>query len=87
MHVDNIVVSNKISFGRNGFKCFVGYKDARKIRPLYIFLPKMSASWREFDKTKCVSFLIKDEKFLEKYNEIWKKVSSITKNNFDSNPV
>ena len=44
MHVDNIVVSNKISFGRNGFKCFVGYKDARKIRPLYIFLPKMSAS-------------------------------------------
>ena len=44
MHVDNIVVSNKISFGRNGFKYFIGYKDARKIRPLYIFLPKMSAS-------------------------------------------
>ena len=28
---------------------------------------------REFDKTKCLSILIKDEKLLEKYNEIWKK--------------
>ena len=32
-------------------------------------------------------FLIKDEKLLEKYNEIWKKVSNIIKNEFDSKPV
>ena len=31
--------------------------------------------------------LIKDEKLLENYNEIWKKVSKITKKEFDSNPV
>ena len=31
--------------------------------------------------------LIKDEKWLENYNEIWKKVSKITKKEFDSNPV
>ena len=31
--------------------------------------------------------LIKDEKLLENYNEIWKKVSRITKKEFDSNPV
>ena len=31
--------------------------------------------------------MIKDEKLLEKYNEIWKKVSKITKKEFDSNPV
>ena len=37
----------------------------------------MSAYRRGFDKTKCMSFLIKDEKLLEKYNEIWKKVSNI----------
>ena len=48
-----------------------------KNRPLCIFLPKMSTYRRDFDKTKCMSFLIKDEKLL--YNEIWKKVSSITK--------
>ena len=31
---------------------------------------KISAYRKDFDKTKCMSFLIKDEKFLEKYNEI-----------------
>ena len=30
-----------VSFGKKGFKYFIGYKDA-KIRPLCIFLPKMS---------------------------------------------
>ena len=34
-----------------------------------------------------MSFLIKDEKLLEKYNQIWKKVSNIIKKEFDSNPV
>ena len=39
----------------------------------------MSAYRRDFDKTKCMSFLIKDGKLLEKYNEIWKKVSKTFK--------
>ena len=34
-----------------------------------------------------MSFLIKDEKLLEKYNEIWRKVSSIIKKELDSNPL
>ena len=37
----------------------------------------MSAYRIDFDKTKCMSFLIKDENFLEKHNEIWKKKSAI----------
>ena len=61
-------------------------KILKKIRPLCIFLPKTSAYRRDFDKTKCISFLIKDEKLLEKYNEIWKKVSNIIKNELDSKP-
>ena len=32
-------------------------------------------------------FWIKDEKLLEKYNEIWKKVSNIIKKEFNSNAV
>ena len=47
----------------------------------------MSAYIRDFDKTKFLSFLIKDEKFLEKYNKIWKNVSNIILKEFDSNPV
>ena len=47
----------------------------------------MSAYRRDFDKTKCMSFLIKDEKLLEKYNEIWKKFSNIIKKELDSKAV
>ena len=53
--VNKIVVSNKISLGKDDLKYFIGYKDARKIRPLCIFLPKMSAYRRNFDKTKRIS--------------------------------
>ena len=45
----------------------------------------MCAYRRDFDKTKCMSFLIKDKKLLEKYNEIWKKVSNIIKKNLTVN--
>ena len=34
-----------------------------------------------------MSFLLKDEKLLEKYNEIQKKVSNIIKKEFDSKPI
>ena len=34
-----------------------------------------------------MSFLIKDEKLLEKYNEIWKKVSNVIKKEFESKPL
>ena len=57
-YINKIVVSNKVPFNK-GFKYFIGYKDAKKIRPLCIFLPKMSAYRRDFNKTKCMPFLIK----------------------------
>ena len=44
----------------------------------------MSEYRRDFDKTECMSFMMKDEKLLEKYNEIF---SSIIKKEFDSEPV
>ena len=34
-----------------------------------------------------MSFFIKDDKLLEKYNEIWEKVKNITKKEFESKPV
>ena len=47
----------------------------------------MSMCKRDFDKTRCIYFSIKDENFLEKYNEIWEKVSNIIKTEFNSKPV
>ena len=38
--------------------------------PLCIFLPKMGAYRKDFDETKHMSFLIKDDELLEKYNKI-----------------
>ena len=37
----NNEVSNKVSFGKKGFKYFIGYKDTKKVRLLFIFFPKM----------------------------------------------
>ena len=51
------------------------------------FLPRMSACRRDFDESKCMSFLRKDDEFLEKYNEIWKKVENSIKKEFGSEPV
>ena len=39
----------------------------------------MSIYKRNFDKTKCMYILIKDEKLFDNYNEIWEKVSNIIK--------
>ena len=59
----------------------------KKIRPLCIFLPKITAYRKDFDETKFMSFLIKDDELLEKYNEIWEKVKDSLKIEFDIKPV
>ena len=48
-------------------------------------LPKMSAYRRDFDETKDMSFLIKSDELLEKYNKNWDKVRY--KKGFDTEPV
>ena len=41
--INEIVVSNNVSFSKKDFKYFIDYKDTKQIRALCIFLPKMSA--------------------------------------------
>ena len=36
--MNEILVSNQLPFGKKDFKCFFGYKDNRKTRPLCIEL-------------------------------------------------
>ena len=47
------------------FKYFIGYKDAKKIRPLCVFLLKMSAYRKDFDETKYMYFLIKVDNIIK----------------------
>ena len=54
--INKIVVWDKVPFGKQNFKYFFGYKNVKKIRP-WIFIPKMAAYRRDFDKSKCMSFL------------------------------
>ena len=65
MDINKMVVSNKVSFGKKGFKNSIGYKDAKKTKLLSIFLPKMSAYRRDFDESKYISFLLKDDELLD----------------------
>ena len=69
--INEIVISNKICFGKQDFKYFIGYKVARKIKPLCIFCSRMSMYKRDF--------FIKMKICLDIYNEIWENVSNIIK--------
>ena len=60
--INNIVVSKKETFTKQ-FTIFIGYNNPKQIWPLCIFLPKMHTYRQDFDKTKCMAFLIKEDKF------------------------
>ena len=47
----------------------------------------MSAYRRDFDEPNYMSFLIKNDEVLEKYNEIREKVSNSFKKEFNCEPV
>ena len=47
----------------------------------------MTGYVRKFDSNTTMSFKISYKKLLKKYNQIWKKVKSLLKINFDSEPV
>lgn len=49
--------------------------------------PKLSVYTKSFNKAKCMSFLIKHDELLEKYNKMWDKLSNSIKKRFDSEPI
>ena len=59
----------------------------KNVKALCIFLSKVSAYRKDFDESKYISFIIKNDELLEKYNKIWEKVRNILKKKFDSEPV
>ena len=39
--IDKIIIPNKVLLVKRGFKCFIGFKDHEKCKPLFITLPKI----------------------------------------------
>ena len=57
--ISKIVVPNRVTFVKKDFKCFIGYKEDKKVRFLCIILPKVSPYRRDFDETDYMSLLEK----------------------------
>ena len=86
--LDQIVVSDKFRHSDNGFKYFTGYQEDEIIKPLCIILPQMIGYIKYFKNGgKNMSFMVKDDSVLNKYNEIWDKIKEKLNIKFHSMPV
>ena len=88
VNVDKIVISGKFKHNDEGFKYFIGYKKDEIIKPLCIILPQMNGYIKYFENgSKNMSFFIKDDDVLYKYNEIWDKIKEKLNIKFHSEPI
>ena len=86
--VDQIIVSDKFKHSNGGFKYFIGCKEGEIVKPLCIILPQMTGYIKYFENGgKNMSFVIKDDDVLDKYNEIWDKIKGKLNIKFHSMPV
>ena len=77
VNVDQIVISDKFKHCDDGFKYFISYKEGEIVKLLCIILPQMSWYIKYFENSgKNMSFVIKDDGVLDKYNEIWNKIKN-----------
>ena len=81
-------MSDKFKHSDDGFKYFIGYKEGEIVKPLCIILPQMTGYIKYFENGgKNMSFVIKDDDVLDKYNEIWDKIKETLSIKFHSMPV
>ena len=83
--INKVVVYNKAYFCKKRFNYFIGYREAKKIRPLCVFLPKKSVYRKDFDETKYMSFLIRDDELLKQNKK--SKVKNAIDKEFDNETV
>ena len=67
--IKKIVVLDKLFFGKQDFKYFIGYKDLEKIKFLCIFCPQIIIYLRNFNENGRIYFLITKKKTFIKYME------------------
>ena len=88
VNVDQIVASDKFKHSDEGFKYFIGCQEEEIVKPLCIILPQMSRYIKYFENGgKKISFMVKDDYVLDKYNKIWDKIKKNLSIKFHSKPV
>ena len=88
VNVDQIVVSDKFKHNNEGFKYFIGYQEGEIVKPLCIILPQMSGYIKYFENGgNNMSFMVKDDQVLNKYNKIWDKIKEKLSTKFHSMPA
>ena len=88
VNVDQIVISDKFNHSDEGFKYFIGCQEDEIVKPLCIILQQMMGYIKYFDNGgKNMSFLIKDDEVLNKYEEIWSVIKNKLGIKFHSKPV
>ena len=71
VNVDPIVISGKFKHNDDGFQYFIGFKEGKICKLLCIVLPQTSGYIKYFENSgKDMSFMIKNDICLCKYNEI-----------------
>ena len=86
--VDQIVISDKFKHSDDGFKYFIGYQEGEIVKPLCIILPQMSGYIKYFKNGgKNMSFFVRDDSVLNKYNKIWDKIKEKLNIKIYSKPV
>ena len=85
---DKIVVSDKFRHSEDSYKYFIVYQEDEIVKPLRIILPQMNGYIKYFDSgEKNMSFLIKNNKVWEKYEEIWNVLKNKLGIKFNSEPI
>ena len=88
VNVDQIVTSEKFKHSDDDFKYFIGYKEGETVKPLCIVLSQRSGYTKYFQNVgKNMSFVIKNDDVVDKYNEIWNKIKKDVNLKFDSMPA
>ena len=88
VNVDQILISDKFKYNDGGFKHFIDYKEHDIAKPLCITLPQMSWYIKYFENGgKNMSFIIKNDRVLDNYTEIWNKIKKILNIKFHSMPA
>ena len=76
----------KKSNGKDSFKYVIGYRH--KGNALCVKLPQMNAYTKYCDKnSKYLNLLVINKEILKNYSEIWNKIKSLIKKEFNSEPV
>ena len=87
VEINRIMLFHKTLYGNKGlFKYYIGYKRKGETfpSPLNIKLPQLTGYTKHFDADNtCVNFLVTDKKLLKKYNEVWDRIKSLSKKEFD----